>query len=184
MPVSRAQKEQTVTDLSEQLAEAAVLVVVKQSGMTVKESQALRAKVREAGASFKVLKNTVAKIAIQGTQFEAGAALFSGPTAVGYSSDPVAIVKVLLDYVKTNDKIEIVGAAMAGRMLNLDQVEQLSKMPSLDELRGKLVGLLQAPASKLVGTMQAPPAKLAGVMPAVGGKLAGVLRAYSQKEAA
>lgn len=184
MPVSRAQKEQTVTDLSEQLAEAAVLVVVKQSGITVKESQALRAKVREAGSSFKVVKNAVAKIVIEGTQFEAGADLFSGPTAIGYSSDPVAITKVLLDYVKTNDKIEIVGAAMAGRVLNRDQLEQLSKMPSLDEMRGKLVGLLQAPASKLVGTTQAPAAKLAGVMSAVGGKLAGVLRAYAQKDAA
>ena len=130
------------------LNESSTIVVAHQVGLTVAESSDLRAKMREAGAGFKVTKNRIAKLALKGTRFEELEPLFTGPTAVGTSTDPVAAAKTLVDYAKGNNKVTIVGGSMDGKTLDKAGVEALAKMPSLDELRGKLVGLLQAPQLK------------------------------------
>jgi large subunit ribosomal protein L10 len=150
-----------------------VVVVTRNLGMTVKQSTDLRNKAREAGASYKVAKNRLAKIAIEGTDYAVLADLLTGPTALSYSTDPVAAAKVVSDFAKTNDKLEIVGGAMGSMLLDAEGVKALASLPSLDELRGKIVGLLQAPAAKLASITQAPAAQLARVF-----------NAYAEKDAA
>ena len=135
-------------------------------GMTVAESSELRQKMREAQAGFKVTKNRIAKLALKGTRFEDLESLFSGPTAVGMSKDPVAAAKTLVDYAKGNSKITIVGGSMDGKVLDLAGVEALAKLPSLDELRGTLVGLIQAPAAKIARIAKAPASKVTRVVKA------------------
>ena len=121
---------------------------------------------REAGAGFKVTKNRLTKIALQGTKYEDMTDMFTGPTAMGTSSDPVAAAKILVSFAKENDKLTIVGGSMDGKLLDKAGVEALATMPSLDELRAKLVGLVNAPAAKLARVSQAPAGKLARVIQA------------------
>ena len=139
----------------------------------VAQSTALRIKVREAGASFKVAKNSLAKIAAKGTAYEGMTDLFTGPTGIAASADPVAAAKVVVEFAKTNDKLEIVGGAMGSVVLNADGIKALATMPSLDEMRAKLIGLIQAPATKIAQLSTAPAAKLARVF-----------AAYAEKDAA
>ena len=164
--MNRQEKAELIETLQSTLNESTTVVVTHQVGMTVAESSNLRAKMREAGAGFKVTKNRIAKLALKGTRFEDLDSLFTGPTAVGTSEDPVAAAKTLVEYAKSNNKLTIVGGSMDGKVLDKAGVEALAKMPSLDELRGKLVGLLQAPASKLARVTQAPAGKLARVVKA------------------
>ncbi len=171
--MDRSQKTQAVAELNSTFNEVAVVVITRNLGMTVKQSTDLRNKAREAGASYKVAKNRLAKIAIEGTDYAVLADLLVGPTALSYSTDPVAAAKVVSDFAKTTDKIEIVGGAMGSQLLDADGVKALASLPSLDELRGKIVGLLQAPASKLAAITQAPAAQLARVF-----------NAYAEKDAA
>jgi large subunit ribosomal protein L10 len=149
------------------------VVITRNLGMTVAQSTALRIKVREAGASFKVAKNSLAKIAAKGTAYEGVIDLFTGPTGIAASADPVAAAKVVVDFAKTNDKLEIVGGAMGSVVLNADGIKALATMPSLDEMRAKLIGLIQAPATKIAQLTTAPAAKLARVF-----------AAYAEKDAA
>ena len=130
------------------------------------ESTELRAKMREAGAGYKVTKNRVTRIALQDTKFKELEGLFTGPTAMGSSADPVAAAKVLVDFAKENNKLSIVGGSLDGKILDKAGVEALAKMPSLDELRAKLVGLLNAPATKVARVAQAPASQLARVIQA------------------
>ena len=123
---------------------------------------------REAGASFKVTKNRLTRLALEGTRFEALTSLFTGPTAIAYSDDPVAAAKVCVEFAKKNEKLTIVGGAMGAQVLDKSGIEALAKLPSLDELRAKLIGTLQAPATKLAGVTQAPAAQLARVFSAYG----------------
>ena len=171
--MDRSQKTQAVAELNSTFNEVAVVVVTRNLGMTVKQSTDLRNKARAAGASYKVAKNRLAKIAIEGTDYAVLADLLTGPTALSYSTDPVAAAKVVSDFAKTNDKLEIVGGAMGSMLLDAEGVKALASLPSLDELRGKIVGLLQAPASKLAAITQAPAAQLARVF-----------NAYAEKDAA
>jgi len=164
--VNRQEKAELIETLQSTLNESTTVVVTHQVGMTVAESSALRLKMREAGAGFKVTKNRIAKLALKGTRYEDLDALFTGPTAIGTSADPVAAAKTLVDFAKENDKLTIVGGSMDGKTLDKAGVEALAKMPSLDELRGTLVGLLQAPAAKLARVTQAPAGKVARVMQA------------------
>jgi len=168
--VDRARKEELVTELNQSFAEAALVVVTQQTGLTVAESTDLRAKMREAGAGYKVTKNRLAKLALAGTPYEPITDLFSGPTAIAYSADPVAAARVAVNYSKDNDKLIVVGGAMGDTLLDEDAVKALASLPSLDELRGKLVGLLNAPATKVAGVLQAP-----------GGQLARVVGAYANE---
>ena len=171
--MDRSQKTQAVAELNANFNEVGVVVVTRNLGMTVKQSTDLRNKMRDAGASYKVSKNRLAKIALAGTDYEGLADLLTGPTALSSSIDPVAAAKVVVDFAKTTDKIEIVGGAMGSNVLDVEGVKALASLPSLDELRGKLVGLLQAPATKVAAITAAPAAQLARVF-----------NAYAEKEAA
>ena len=164
--MNRQQKAELIETLQTTLNDSTTVVVAHQVGMTVAESSDLRAKMREAGAGFKVTKNRIAKLALNDTPHTALESLFTGPTAIGTSTDPVAAAKVLVEYAKGNDKLTIVGGSMDGKSLDKAGVEALAKLPSLDELRGKLVGILQAPAAKLARVAQAPAGKVARVIKA------------------
>jgi large subunit ribosomal protein L10 len=164
--VNRQEKAELIETLQTTLNASSTVVVAHQVGMTVAESSDLRAKMREAGAGFKVTKNRIAKLALKGTRYEELEGMFAGPTAIGTSEDPVAAAKALVDFAKTNDKVTIVGGSMDGKTLDKAGVEALAKMPSLDELRGKLVGLIQAPAAKIARVTQAPAGKVARVIQA------------------
>ena len=161
--MDRARKEELVTELSQSFAEAALVVVTQQTGLTVSESTELRSRMREAGAGYKVTKNRLAKLALAGTPYEPITDLFSGPTAIAYSADPVAAARVAVSYAKENDKLIVVGGAMGDTLLDENAVKALASLPSLDELRSKLVGLLNAPATKVAGVLQAPAGQLARV---------------------
>tara|TARA_B100000683_G_scaffold273698_1_gene319967 strand:- start:1472 stop:1990 length:519 start_codon:yes stop_codon:yes gene_type:complete len=164
--VNRQEKAELIETLQTTLNDSTTVVVAHQVGMTVAESSDLRAKMREAGAGFKVTKNRIAKLALNDTPHTALESLFTGPTAIGTSADPVAAAKVLVEYAKGNDKLTIVGGSMDGKSLDKAGVEALAKLPSLDELRGKLVGILQAPAAKIARVAQAPAGKVARVIKA------------------
>ncbi len=164
--VNRQEKAELIETLQTTLTASSTVVVTHQVGMTVAESSDLRAKMREAGAGFKVTKNRIAKLALKGTRYEELEGLFTGPTAIGTSEDPVAAAKALVDFAKANDKLTIIGGSMDGKILDKAGVEALAKMPSLDELRGTLVGLLQAPAAKIARVTQAPAGKVARVVKA------------------
>lgn len=164
--MDRSQKEALVAYLGDVFSSASLVVLTRQTGMTVDETTRLRGKVREAGAGYKVTKNRITKIALQGTQFEGLAPEFTGPTAICYSEDPVAAAKVIVKFAEDNKKLEIVAAGLGGNVLDAKGVEALSKLPSLDELRGKLIGVLQAPATKVAGVVQAPAGQLARLLSA------------------
>ena len=166
--MDRAQKEQLVADMRALFGEANLLVVTHQSGLTVSEVTSLRRRMRDAGAGYKVCKNRLVRLALEGTRFEALKPIFTGPTAIASSVDPVAAAKVCVDFAKENEKLVIVGGALGENALDLDGVKALAKLPSLDELRGQLVGLIQTPATKVAGVLQAPAGQLARVFGAYG----------------
>ncbi|MBC7986126.1 MAG: 50S ribosomal protein L10 [Sphingomonadaceae bacterium] len=171
--MNRTQKSESVAALNRGFNEAGVVVVTRNLGLSVAQSSALRVRMREAGASFKVAKNRLARIAIEGTPYAGLADMLTGPTALAFSNDPVAAPKTVADYAKGNPKLEIVGGAMGATLLDEAGVRTLAELPSLDELRAKLIGLVQAPAQKLASITQAPAAQLARVF-----------GAYAAKEAA
>lgn len=171
--MDRTQKAELVSELNTVFGEVGVVVVTRNLGLTVAQSTVLRQKMREAGASYKVAKNRLARIALKDTDYEGIGDLLTGPTALATSGDPVAAAKVAVEFAKTNEKLEIVGGAMGSVVLDAEGVKALASMPSLDELRAKLVGLIQAPATKLATVTQAPAAQLARVF-----------GAYASKEAA
>ena len=168
--MDRAQKPVLVAELNRVLNEVGVVVVTRNLGLTVAQATDLRNRMRDAGASYKVTKNSLAKIAAKGTAYEGLASLLTGPTALSTSIDPVAAAKVAVEFAKTNDKLEIVGGAMGETVLDVDGVKALATLPSLDELRAKIVGLVQAPATKVVQIVQAPAGQLARVFGAYGAK--------------
>ncbi len=168
--MDRAQKPQVVSDLNAVFGEVGVVVVTRNLGLTVAQSTDLRTKMREAGATYKVTKNSLAKIASKGTAYEQIGDMLTGPIALASSVDPVAAAKVAIDFAKTTDKLEIVGGAMGDTLLDANGVKALASMPSLDELRAKLVGLLNAPATKVAQIAQAPAAQLARVFGAYAAK--------------
>ncbi len=168
--MDRAQKAAAVAELKQTFSEVGVVVVTRNLGLTVAQSTQLRTKMREAGATYKVSKNKLAKIAMDGTDYLSLGDLLTGPVGLASSIDPVAAAKVVVEFAKTNDKLEIVGGSMGATALNVDGVKALATLPSLDELRGKIVGLLQAPAAKLASITQAPAAQLARVFGAYGAK--------------
>jgi large subunit ribosomal protein L10 len=164
--VDRSQKQKLIDSLHGVLAQTELVVVTQQVGMTVAEVSNLRRQMREAGAGFKVTKNRLARRALEGTKFAKLAPLFTGPTAVAFSTDPVAAAKVAVIYAKANEKLSIVGGAMGETLLDPSGVNALASLPSLNELRGKLVGLLQTPATRVAQVLQAPAGQLARVLAA------------------
>ncbi|MCZ8106436.1 MAG: 50S ribosomal protein L10 [Burkholderiales bacterium] len=161
--MDKAAKRELVGTLNSVFSETSVVVVAHYAGLTVADMQKLRSQMKQAGASVKVAKNRIAKIALEGTDVASIGSLLKGPTLLAYSSDPVAAAKVAVDFAKTNDKLVILGGAMGKTALNVDGVKALATMPSLDELRAKLIGLIQAPATKIAQLTTAPAAKLARV---------------------
>jgi large subunit ribosomal protein L10 len=171
--VERAEKRELVTSLHGVFEDTGVVVVAHYQGLTVAQMSALRVRMKAAGASVKVAKNRLAKIALQGTDVAHIGDLFKGPTVIAYSRDPVAAPKVAVDFAKTNDKLVILGGALGRTNLNADGVKALATMPSLDELRARLVGMIKTPATRIAGVLQAP-----------GGQVARVLAAYAKKDEA
>ena len=171
--MDRTQKAEAVQGLNGLFAEAGAVIVAHYSGMTVAQMGEMRSRLRKAGASFKVAKNRLAMRALEGTPAAGISELFKGPTGIAYSKDPVSAAKVLVAYAKENDKLKILGGVAVGSVLNPEGVKALAELPSLDQLRGKILGLLQAPATKIAGVLQAP-----------AGSVARVIAAYAKKEAA
>jgi large subunit ribosomal protein L10 len=164
--VDRAQKQQLVESLRRDLEGVECLVVTHQSGLNVAEATQLRRQVRGAGARFRVTKNRLMRRALAGGTFESLTPLFTGPTAIAFSRDPVAAAKVVVEFANRSAKLTVVGGGLAGRAMDATEVKELAGLPSLDELRGKIVGLLVAPASRLAAVLQAPAGQLARVLAA------------------
>jgi large subunit ribosomal protein L10 len=171
--MDRAEKAASVEELKGVFANAGVVVVGHYAGLTVADMTVLRRRLRAEGAGLKVVKNRLAKIALQGHVAEAGGKMFVGPTAIAYSPDPISATKVAVQFAKEKDKFVLLGGMMGATILDQDAVKALASLPSLDELRGKLIGLIQAPATKIAGVIAAP-----------GGQLARVINAYATKDAA
>ncbi len=168
--MNRAEKAASIEDLNKRFAAAESVVVAQYAGLSVHDMRTLRAKARDAGAEIKVAKNRLVNLAVAGTPYAGLASMLKGQNAFAFANDPVAAAKVIADYAKTNDKLVIVGGGMKENILNKAGVVALSQLPSLDELRSKLVGLLVAPATKIARVLQTP-----------AGDLARVLHAKSQK---
>jgi len=168
--MDRSQKADSVAQLNTVFNEVGVVVITRNLGLSVAQSTALRGKVRDAGATYKVAKNRLAKLAIKDTNYEGIGEFLTGPTAIATSVDPVAAAKAIVDFAKTTDKIEIVGGAIGSQVLNVEGIKALAALPSLDELRAKLIGLVQAPATKIAQLSTAPAAKLARVFGAYAAK--------------
>jgi large subunit ribosomal protein L10 len=164
--MDRAEKTELVTSLQQVFQNTTVVVVCHYAGLTVAQISTLRRQMRQAGASVKVAKNRLAKIALEGTDVASIGSLLKGPTLIAYSGDPVAAPKVATDFAKAHDKLVILGGAMGSTALNPEGVKALASLPSLDELRARLVGLIQAPATKIAQVVNAPAAKLARVFAA------------------
>ena len=160
--MNREEKTELLNALHEVFSNAESVVITEYLGLTVAEADELRNKVRDAGASLRVTKNRIARLAVKDTKFEGLADLFKGPVAMAYANDPIAACKACVEFAKNNEKLVIVGGALSDKALTLDEIKELAAIPSMDELRAKLVGLIQAPAAKL----------------------ARVTKAYSEKEAA
>ena len=160
--MNREEKAQLLSELNELFNNSEVVVVSHYKGLTVAEVSELRDNIRKAGAGFKVTKNRITRLALKGTKFEGLSDLFKGPTAIAFASDPISACKACVEFAKTNEKLLIVGGAMGTGVISIDEIKKLASIPSMDELRAKIIGLLQAPAAQL----------------------ARVTKAYSEKEAA
>jgi large subunit ribosomal protein L10 len=171
--MDRAQKQEAIETLKGDFAGAGAVVVTHYMGLTVAEMTDLRLRLREQGAQLKVVKNTLATKALDGSVGEAGDALFKGPVAIAFAPDPVSAAKITTQYAKENDKFSVIGGLMGQQVLDKTAVSSLATLPSLDQLRAKLIGLVQAPATKIAGILQAP-----------GGAVARVISAYAEKNAA
>jgi len=168
--VDRAQKVELVTSLNQVFQNAGVVVVAHYAGLTVKQMTVLRGEMKQAGATVKVAKNRLVRLALPGTPPEGIMDLFSGPTLIAYSDDPVAAPKAAVKFAKDNEQFAVLGGAMGAQVLNVEGVKSLASLPSLDELRGKLARMLQTPATRIAMLTKAP-----------AGQLARVLNAHAQK---
>jgi len=164
--VDRSQKQQIAAALHQDLADTVCVVVTHQTGLSVEEVNQLRRQMRNAGARYRVTKNRLARRAIEGTPFANLAPLFTGPTAIAFSRDPVAAAKAAVEYANRNTKLTVIGGGLSGQTLDAAAVKALATLPSLDELRSKILGLLNAPATKLAVLLQTPAGQLARVVAA------------------
>ena len=168
--MEREKKHALVAKMKERLSDAELVIVTSPQGLSMSETMALRSAMREAGAGFMVTKNRLVKIALKDSAFSYLDDQFSGPTAIAYSKDPVAAAKAASAFAKQNEKFKLIGGGLSGQKLDADDVQALAKLPSLDALRSKLLGLMNAPATKLAGVLQAPAGQLARVTAAYGAK--------------
>jgi len=171
--VDRTEKRDFVASLGQVFAETSMVVVTQNKGLTVAEVSDLRRKMRASGSTYKVAKNRLALLALDGTQFGGIKPMLKGPTALAWSRDPVAVAKTAVDYAKTNEKFVVIGGALGTQMLNADGVRALADLPSLDALRARLVGMIQTPGTRIAAVLAAP-----------AGQLARVFGAYAKKDEA
>ena len=171
--MDRTEKREFVAALGQVFAETSMVVVTQNNGMTVAEVSELRRRMRASGSTFKVAKNRLAALALDGTRFDGIKPMLKGPTALAWSTDPVAVAKTAVDFAKTNEKFVVIGGALGAQMLNADGIKALADLPSLDALRARLVGMIQTPATRIAGVLQAP-----------AGQLARVFGAYAKKDEA
>jgi large subunit ribosomal protein L10 len=171
--VDRTEKREFVTELNQALSATSMVVVTRNGGLTVAEVTDLRRKMGAAGATYKVAKNRLTNLALEGTQFDGIKSLLKGPIALAWCTDPVAVAKTAVEFAKTNDKFVLVGGALGAQTLNADGIKALAELPSLDELRARLVGMISTPATRIAGVLQAP-----------AGQLARVFGAYASKDGA
>jgi large subunit ribosomal protein L10 len=162
--VDRSQKEKIVADLNQVFTDSQLLVITHQNGLTVAESSEIRSRMRAANARFKVTKNRLARRALEGTRFEGLVSHFVGPTAIAVSEDPVAAAKVVVEYAKENDKLVVLGGALNDKELDVDSIKALASLPSLDEARIKIIGMLNTPATRIAGILRAPAGQVARVV--------------------
>lgn len=167
--MDRMQKEALVADMRSKLESSSLVVVARQTGLTVDEVTGLRRNMRAANAEFKVLKNTLAQIAVKGTKLEGLKEMLVGPTALAFSVDSIAAAKSLVEFANKNNKIEVVGGCLDGKVLQKAEVNALATLPSLDELRSKLIAIVNAPATKLATLLQEPASRVARVIAAKNG---------------
>jgi large subunit ribosomal protein L10 len=171
--VDRTEKRAFVTGLNQALAATSMVLVARNTGLTVAEVTDLRRKMGAAGATYKVAKNRLTNLALDGTQFDSLKPMLTGPTALAWSVDPVAVAKAAVEFAKTNEKFVVVGGALGTQSLNADGIKALAELPSLNELRARLVGMISTPATRIAGILQAP-----------AGQLARVFGAYATRDAA
>lgn len=171
--MDRTEKHAFVASLATVFAETSMVVVTQNNGLTVADVTNLRRRMREAGATYKVAKNRLAILALDGTRFDGIAPMLTGPTALAWSHDPVAVAKTAVEFARINEKFVVLGGALGNQMLDASGVKALSELPSLDQLRAKLLGLIAAPATRIAGVLQAP-----------AGQLARVLAAYAKQDEA
>ncbi|MDA1324423.1 MAG: 50S ribosomal protein L10 [Proteobacteria bacterium] len=164
--MDRIQKQELVTSLNDIFGSVNLIVVARPLGLTVAESTDLRVQMRDLGASFKVTKNRLTRLALKGTKFEPLSDLFKGPTAIAYSKDPIAAAKVAVKFANGNDKFDIIGGGLYDEVLDPAGIKFLATLPSLDELRARIVGMISTPATRIAGVLQAPGAQLARVVQA------------------
>ena len=166
--MDRAEKESMVASLHRTFEDASIVVVTHYSGLTVAEMGELRDQMREAGAVFKVTKNRLTRRALEGTKYQPLDEMFTGPTAIAYSEDPVAAAKAAVNFSKTNGKLIVLGGALGDEPLDVNAVKSLASLPSLDELRAKIVAMISTPATRIAGVLQAPAGQVARVLGARG----------------
>lgn len=171
--MDRTEKREFVASLAAVFADTSFVLVAQNKGLTVADVSELRRRMRAAGATYKVAKNRLATLALEGTRFDGVKPLLRGPTALAWSTDPVAVAKTAVEFAKTNDKFVVLGGALGTQTLNADGVKALAELPSLETLRAQLLGLIQTPATRIAGILQAP-----------GGQVARVLSAYAKKDEA
>ena len=153
--MNREEKTQLLAELNELFNTAETIVVSHYKGLTVEEVSELRDNIRKVGAGFRVTKNRITRLALKGTKFEALAELFVGPTAIAFANDPISACKACVEFAKTNEKLLVIGGAMGTGVLSVDEIKRLASIPSMDELRAKIIGLLQAPGSQLARVTKA-----------------------------
>ncbi|MBS0641795.1 MAG: 50S ribosomal protein L10 [Acetobacteraceae bacterium] len=169
--MDRTEKREFVAELNQALSATSMIVVTRNAGLTVAEATELRRRMRASGSTFKVAKNRLTNLALEGTPFDGIRPLLKGPTALAWSTDPVAVAKTAVEFAKTNEKFVLVGGALGSQTLNADGIKALAELPSLDELRARLVGMISTPATRIAGVLQAP-----------AGQLARVFGAYAKKD--
>ena len=159
--MKRSEKKEFVQKLKEEIDTSSSVIVTHYSGLTVDESDQLRSEMRNNGAKFKVTKNRLTKLALKQTKFKDLADLFTGPTAIAYSDDPVAPAKVAASFEKKLEKFKIIGGGYDGEIIDIEKINFLATLPSMDELRGKIVGLISAPAQKIASIVKEPAGQIA-----------------------
>jgi large subunit ribosomal protein L10 len=168
--LDRTEKRKFVAGLNAALADTTMIVVTRNQGLTVAEATDLRRRMRAAGATFKVAKNRLTHLALEGTQFDGLKPMLKGPTALAWAPDPVAVAKAAVEFARTNEKLVLIGGSLGSRTLDATGVRALAELPSLDTLRGRIVGLISAPATRVAGVLQAPGGQLARVFGALARK--------------